>query len=528
MIRILTTLIAALAIVPVQAQSSSKELPKVVVGITIDQLRGDYLEHFMHEFGEGGFKRLLSQGLVYQNIKFDFPNLNEVSTLATIYTGANPTYHGIIDTKYFSSQKHQVEHIFADNNFIGNYTTERLSPLALKGTTITDELKIASRGSSDVFSFAPNAEQALITAGRGGNTAFWIDDYSGKWASTTYYKDFYWTVDQDNRRNDSFYLKVWGAQWTPLKTEKTYKAFPYTKTEAAFAHYMGTDKETYKLVKKTPLANENIREAAINLLDKSDIDTRIYPGFVSLNFYAGKYPKADDYGIELKDTYIRLDRDIEQILNKLDTKFGLQNVLVFVVSTGYFNSDIPSESNVVNIGEFHVERCEALLNMYLMAIYGQNEKWVEKYYDKQIYLNRELIKSKNLDLKEIRKVAAEFVSEFTGVHSVYTHDQIFWENPTEMLNYIKNGLSAELSGDLIVELESGFTIVGDEEAKKTKTVRNDMVACPVFFLGKDIKAEKIQRTIKATEIAPSVAYVMRIRAPSASKEYPLIELQSNK
>ena len=398
MIRILTTLVVALSIAPIKGQTSSQEPPKIVVGITIDQLRGDYLDQFKHVFGEGGFKRLLSEGLVYQNVKFDFPNLNEVSALATIYTGANPTYHGIVDTKYFSQKKHEVQQTFADDNYIGNYTSEKLSPLALKGTTIADELQIASRGNSDIYSFAANSGQALITAGRGGKTAYWIDDNSGKWASSTYYKDFFWTVDQDNRKNDSFYLKIWGTQWTPLMIDKNYQAFPYTKTEAAFSHYLGTDKDTYKLAKKTPLANQNIRETAINLLDKSDFTSRLYPSFISLNFYVGKYPKADDYGLELKDTYIRLDKDLELLLNKLDEKFGLQNVLVFVTSTGYFRSDVSSEANVVSSGEFHVERCEALLNMYLMAIYGQNQKWIEKYYDKQIFLNKELIKSKNIDL----------------------------------------------------------------------------------------------------------------------------------
>lgn len=526
MIRILTSLVVALSIAPIQAQVATPKTPKLVVGITIDQLRGDYLDQFKDSFGEKGFKRLLSEGLVYQNISFDYFNLNEVSSLATIYTGSNPIDHGIANAEYYSVKEHEIRHVFADDSYIGNYTNDKLSPLSLKGSTITDELKIASRGESDVYSFAPNAEQALITAGYSGNTAFWIDNYTGKWASTTYYKSFYWTVDQDNRKADSYSLKALGLQWYPLKDDASFDAFPYTKTLAPFQHFLGNDKETYKLFKRTPFANENIRVTATNLLAKADLGKRLAPDFLSLTFYAGKYPKAEDYGVELKDTYIRLDKEIELLIEAIDKSVGLQNTLIFVTSTGYFKSDAPNEESLKSRGVFQANRCEALLNMYLMAIYGQNEKWVEKYYDGQIYLNRELIKSKDINLNEIRKVAAEFVSEFTGVHSVYTQQQLFLERTTNQLDFIKNGFYPPFVGDLIIEIQPGFTILDDQEvSQKAKVARNDMVACPVIFFGQNIKAERIRRTIKATEIAPTIAYIMRIRAPSASKEYPLVELQ---
>lgn len=524
MIRILTSLVVILTITPLQAQVSSSETPKLVIGITIDQLRGDYLEHFKHAFGEKGFKRLLSEGLVYQNMEFDFDNINEVSALATIYTGSNPISHGIVSPKYYSAKTHREEPIFADNNYIGNYTSDKVSPIALKGTTITDELKIASDGRSDVYSFAANSEQALITAGRAGNTAYWIDEYTGKWASTTFYKDFYWTVDQDNRKTDNYTVKTWGAIWSSSQNQSL--AFPYTKTEGGFQHSLGANKDTYKLSKKTPFANENIRETAINLISKADLGKRSAPDFISLTFYAGKYPKAEDYGAELKDTYVRLDKDIELLLTAIDQYVGLQNVLIFVSSTGYFESETPDPDRLRSNGAFYANRCEALLNMYLMAIYGQNQKWVDKYHDKQLYLNRELIKSKDIKLKEIQAVAAEFVAEFTGVQAVYTQSQLFLENTSNQLDYIKNGLSAQLAGDLVLELQSGFTVIDEQDTEyKEKVARYDMVACPVIFFGHSIKAEKIRRVIKATEIAPSIAYIMRIRAPSAARNHPLVELQ---
>lgn len=529
MIRILTSLVAILTVGTIQAQAPVKEVPKLIVGITIDQLRGDYLEQFKYAFGERGFKRLLAEGLVYQNMKFDFANLNEASSIATIYTGSNPNYHGIINSHRYASKTRQIENVFSDENFIGNYTQDKLSPLAIKGSTIADELKIASKGQSDVFSFAAQANQALITAGHAGNTAYWIDDYSGKWASSTYYKDFFWTVDQDNRKTDNYSVKAWALQWSPILDKKGFNAFPYTQTESSFQHSLGSDKDTYKLSKYTPFANENIRVTSLNLISKADLGKRPTPDFISLTFYAGQYPKAENYGVELKDTYVRLDKDLEILLDEIDKSVGLQNTLIFVSSTGYFNSTISSDDNIsIGGGSFYVNRCEALLNMYLMAIYGQNEKWVDKYYNGHIYLNRELIKAKQIKLKEIQEVAAEFVSEFSGVQNVYTQHQLYLQNTSNEVEYIKNGFSAQNVGDLIVEIQPSYKVIDEEQTtvnSRQKLVRNDAISCPVIFFGAHIKAEKIKRTIKATEIAPSIAYIMRIRAPSAAKQQALIELQ---
>ena len=95
MIKVISSIVAFFSISVICAQNPSGEVPKLVVGITIDQLRGDYLEMFRHTFNNRGFNRLLNGGLVYSNVNYDFPNLDMASTITTIYTGANPSYHGI-------------------------------------------------------------------------------------------------------------------------------------------------------------------------------------------------------------------------------------------------------------------------------------------------------------------------------------------------------------------------------------------------------------------------------------------------
>ena len=79
MIRFLSSILAFLSVTTFYAQQNN--IPKLVVGITIDQLRGDYLEHFKKNFGEKGFKRLLNEGVVYNQMVYNFPYPDKASEI---------------------------------------------------------------------------------------------------------------------------------------------------------------------------------------------------------------------------------------------------------------------------------------------------------------------------------------------------------------------------------------------------------------------------------------------------------------
>ncbi|NDW09076.1 alkaline phosphatase family protein [Dysgonomonas sp. 520] len=528
MIRIITSLVAVLTVASVQAQTTVSEAPKLVIGITIDQLRGDYFELFQHTFSEKGFKRLLNNGLVYQNMEFDFPEINSSSAIATIYTGANPFYNGIfLDKKYLADKKREVS-IFDDDDFLGNYTSEKLSPKALRVSTITDELEVASGSSSRVYAFAPNQAQAIIMAGHAGNAAYWIEDYSGKWATTTYYKDFHWSVEQENR-NGTYSTRIREYVWKPLKAISSYKAFPYTQTISDFQHIFSGD-NSYKDLKTSPYVNENICQTALKVVSKAEMGKRSYPDFLALTLYAGNFRGIEDknYSLEIQDTYARLDKDIATLLDDVEKTVGLKNTLIFVTSTGYFdaNDEYPDKVNMPD-GKFFYDRCQALLNMFLMAKYGQ-EQWVEYFYNNQIYLNRKLIEKKGLNLEEIQNKAAEFVIQFTGVQDVATYTQLLTDKANSNMSKYKNLFNKDLSGDIFVEIQPGFRIVDDKEVSVVeKRIRETAVSSPVIFYGYNIQPQRIKRTIKAEEIAPSICRLLRIRSPNAARAKVLPELFQN-
>src|SRR5690554_5600801 len=264
---------------------------------------------------------------------------------------------------------------------------------------------------------------------------------------------------------------------------------------------------------------------AIRVLETNSLGTRMNPDYLAVTFYAGNFSESLDknYSIEIQDTYYRLDQELAKLLDKIDELVGLNNTLIFVVSTGYFNEkEIIPEGMVTSGGTFYPDRSQALLNMYLMALYGR-EQWIKKYYNRQFFFDKKLLEDKKINLAEFQQNAAEFLVQSAGVQDVITSHQMLHGAYDENVQFYRNGYYKGITGDLFLELQPGWRVV-DPQSSAHQRVRNNAVISPAIFFGSDIKPERINRTIEATEIAPSVAYRLRIRAPNAAKGEILKEL----
>jgi hypothetical protein len=497
------------------------EAPHLVVSIAIDQLRGDYLQYFNATFGEKGFKRLMNEGLCYKQVEFGFPNINESSALATIYTGTYPFYHGIgSETRYEVDQQREVS-IVADKNYMGNYTSDKFSPLVLLCSTLGDELKIATDGQSNVFAVAPNADEAILSAGRYANAAFWLDNYNGKWATTTYYKDIPWFVDRFNNYEaiGNFSDKSWSQMYS------SYRGFPYYKNVNAINYkFSKSDLEYFVKIKQTPIINEQITSLASRFIESGTLGAHTLPDLLMLTYYAGDYKMGkahSDYGYEVQDIYARLDRELEHLFEAIDRKVGLKNTIIVVTSTGYYEYSPQTSDTYKPFGEFYFNRCTALLNMFLMATYGQ-ANWVAGSANNQIYLNRKLIEEKQVNYSEMLAKAADFVAQFSGVQDVTTLGDWMVDHSGNSA-FFRRGMNKKYSGDLFIELQPGWKVVKENTNSRTIYEKNTAIVAPLFFLGENIKKGQVTRKVKATEIAPTMSYILRIRPPNGTQETPLQE-----
>ena len=333
--KIITSLIAILVVTNLEAQQRT---PKLVVCITVDQLRGDYIEYFYNTFGERGFKRLMNEGLVYNNIKFEFTDVDQASAFATLFTGSNPCFHGVTGNKIYDFDNDKETSVLYDKDYLGNYTRENYSPKKMFSSTIGDELKIASKGRSDVFAIAPDPESAILSAGHAANGAFWMDDINGKWATTTYYKGIPWYVDRYNNGVESLSARLDQMVWTPSLPLDKYNAFPYVLDEIPFKYtFNEKTNDCFPKLKTTPFINKEINRLALQFLEYGAFGTRSCPDMLAVTYYAGNYKGilSKDYTREIQDTYYQLDKDLEQLLDAIDKKVGLANTLVVSTGSGY-------------------------------------------------------------------------------------------------------------------------------------------------------------------------------------------------
>ena len=142
-----------------------KTAPKLYVSIVVDQLRTDFLYEFEGLYCDGGFKRLLSGGKVYENAYYAFDNIDRATAIATLSTGTNPYVSGIVAERWLDRKSLRVVNCVEDKNCKGVYSNEALSPASLKSITITDEIKRSTRGNAIVCSIAPDGDAPF----RGGH-----------------------------------------------------------------------------------------------------------------------------------------------------------------------------------------------------------------------------------------------------------------------------------------------------------------------------------------------------------------------
>ncbi|KAA6344178.1 Alkaline phosphatase PafA [termite gut metagenome] len=496
--------------------------PKLIVGITIDQLRTDYIEAFFDLFGENGFKRLWKEGKIYRNVEYPFANPDRASAVATLYTGTTPSSNGIISEYWIDRPTLRLVHCTDDSAFMGNYTTENSSPMKLLTSTIADELKIATQGRGLVYAISPFRETAIFAAGHSGDGAFWLNNSSGKWCGTTFYGDFPLWV---SRYNDGKALnfRIDNLVWSPLLPENRYTYLISEWNKATFQYkFAGTQTYKYKRFITSPLVNDEVNALAEEFINNSLMGKDEITDLFSLTYYAGLYNNMSslESAMELQDIYVRLDKNVAGLIELVEKNYGAQNVVFFITSAGYTEPEAPALFKYkIPTGEFYLNRCAALLNIYLMATYGEGQ-YVETYHNRQIYLNRKLIEGKQVSLTEIQNKAADFLIQFSGVNDVYSMHRLLLGTWTPQIDKIKNNFHRQRSGDMLIDVLPGWVIVNDNPMLN-KVVRYAHAPIPLIFTGGGTKPEILSAPIGAEHIAPTLAYFMRIRAPNACMATPL-------
>jgi predicted AlkP superfamily pyrophosphatase or phosphodiesterase len=515
---------------------SNAAKPKLVVGIVVDQMRYDFLYRYDSKYSKGGFKRLLNEGYNCKNLHYNYGPTVTAAGHAAIFTGSIPSVDGIIGNDWFDQANSKNMYCVEDTTVSTVGTTSvagKMSPKNLVVSTITDQLKIANNFKSKTIGIALKDRGAILPAGHIANGAYWFDSFDGSFITSTFYMKVLpqWVKDFNAQKNANKFINTSWTTLLPIEkyTESTEDDQPYEskllgETKSVFPHELvGTRGNFYETIKTTPFGNTITKDFALAAIEGENLGKGENTDFLTLSFSSPDYA-GHAFGpnsIEVEDVYLRLDKDIEEILNTLDSKFGKNNYLVFL-SADHGVADVPGfwKQNKLPAGLLPTVGMRTLANEALKAKFGSAEI-IKAEDNSQYYLNYQILKEKSISTTQVYEVIKDAIIGVEGVSDIINlHDLNGSNLPESLLAKIKNGYNAKRSGDIMI-LSKPQWFGGRPTGTTHGTIYNyDSHVPAVFFGWKVPKGESFDR-YSISDIAPTIANMLNILEPSGNIGNPI-------
>lgn len=333
------------SLLPVVVQSKSDaQKTKLVVMVTVDQLRGEMPWKYKDHFGKNGFRYLMDNGVSYTNANYRHSTTFTAVGHATLATGGNGTEHDLAGNDWYNQETQKRVYCVEDDwhTIIGK-AHKGTSLRNLTSSTIGDELIMASGQKSRVFSVSIKDRGAILPGGHLGK-AFWYGKKSGKFVSSTYYYDKYpkW-VDAWNAKKvaDKWQSQSWNllqnkdqyvyADQDDREIEKSYKSLGRT-----FPHKLGNEKSStfYSMLRFTPMGDELTLDFTKELMKQEKIGQGKHTDMLAVSFSATDY-LGHVFGpnsLEAEDNILRMDQLLADFFSYIDKTVGLDNTLIFLSS----------------------------------------------------------------------------------------------------------------------------------------------------------------------------------------------------
>ena len=449
--RYLAILIAALTSAEMQAFQLA---PRIVVNITVDELRSEYIESFSPMFSSEGLRKLIEQGKMYEIASYPSNPIDRASAIATLATGATPFYHGIVAEQWLDRQT--LRPVYCVDDEKRQTTANRLLT-----STLGDELKISSQGKAVVYGIAATRDAAILSAGHAADNAFWIDERLHKWMSSPFYS---------NKR----------PAW------------------------LGNSEVVTN--------NETVVEKALDAFKASAMGADEVTDMLNVTLSAGISNKnVSNLKVEMQNIYLQLDQSIAKLVSSIEQKVGKNRVLFILTSTGTHSDEVVDYQQYrVPTGIFYINRTASLLNVYLSAIYGQGT-YIEACHKNQMFINHKLIEQKRLSLHDVLLRCQELLFQSAGVGDVYTSERLLTSGKD--VEKLRAGFKSTLCGDIIIEVAPGWKLY-NEKSNEQYTSRLGVASFPIIFYGNDIKPARVTLPVTVDRIVPTVAKAIHIRAPN--------------
>ncbi len=513
-------------------QNSAAEKPKLVVGIVVDQMRYDFLWRFWDLYGEGGFKKLVSDGFLCRNMKYNYMLTTTAPGHASIYSGTTPALHGIVDNMWYDRNSGQKIYVVSDPKTIavGNeMNTASSSPFRLLTSTITDELKLASKNSK-VIGIALKDRSAIMPAGHSPDGAFWFDSKTGNWISSSWYmKELPPWVKQfnDSHKRDNYLAVDWKlllprAEYSMCTNDTVVYEEPWSEESLpVFPHRL--QKGKYNMIPLTPFGNTMTKDLAIESIKGEQLGKRNETDFLCISFSSTDIVghSFGPYSLETADCYVRLDRDLEALLKFIDDYVGRENALIFLTAdhgvalNPQFANDARMIGRYVNSDTLIVQA-----NKLLSSSLGTG-KWIEGGSSQQLYLNNKLIAESKISRETVVARTCEFLLSQPGILCVNAPNSGFTNCAPFIQQSIMNGYMPSRSGDILYSLSPGWVEWHTDKGTSHGTSFSYDSHVPLIWYGWKIVHGTSADYWTIPDIAPTLANWLKIPYPSGCTGNPI-------
>lgn len=539
---------------PAANSQAQQPRPRLVLLIVVDQFRYDYLERFSPLFVAGGFRRLMREGANWTESNYDHMPTYTAPGHATLLTGAWPAETGIIANEWPDLEKGRNITSVEDQQarlLNGEPGEVASSPRRLMASTLGDELRLATNDRSKVIGISIKDRSAILPAGRHANASYWFSQTSGRMVTSNYYFNQMpqWvTAFNDTKPADKYF----GARWERLLPEPEYlryasedapswenignvpgdtNKFPHVVTGGA----RGPSKEFYGALDYTPFSNDMLLSfaelAIMNERLGEDAETDILSLSFSANDYVGH--RYGPYSQEMMDITLRTDRKIEELLNFVDRRVGLRNTLV-VFTADHGVAPSPEEAAAHGLAGSRITRGDVLNAMRNAVSARYNPKsqqpdptadYIQAFFNGNVYFNRVALKRDRIDADELERVCGDAAMTVPGINRYFTRTQLLRRaiSPEDVIaRRVLHGFYPLRSGDVILVYDS-FKYLDIPIPVTHGSPYSYDTHVPMIFLGSSFRAGQYMQPAMPSDIAPTLAAVLRIQAPSNSMGRVLTE-----
>ena len=521
---------------------SQQKQPKLVVGIVVDQMRYDYLTRFWDKFSENGFKKLVSNGFNCEQTHFNYMPTYTAPGHASIYTGTTPSNHGIIANNWYDKTTNTKTYCTSDDTYesVGTSTDMgKMSPNKLLVTTIADELKTANK-QSKVIGISIKDRGAILPAGHQADAAYWFaGEDEGKWISSTYYMKQLpkWLNELNQKNTANTYLQQPWETLLPIAeyTESIADNNPYEEVfegEKApiFPHNLPALRKAnknYDLIKSTPFGNTILKELALEVIQQEKLGADAITDLLAISFSSPDYigHQFGPYSVEIQDTYLRLDKEIAELLIFLEKQVGENEFMVFLTAD-HGVVDVPQHAidNNIPAGYFDEKATLQALNTALFEEF-KVENLVANLSNYQLFFDHYLIVKHQLNTIDVENSAVNFMLKQEGiVKAVSSTNLKAAEFADKIMGNVQRGFHQVRSGDVLFVLAPCWINKWTKKGTTHGSPYNYDTHVPLLWYGTNIKQGVRTEQVAIPDIAATLSVILNIAMPSACDGKAIEEL----